>query len=60
MNDFADLWTVLRDEITSFRNAHYEVAAGLEGEGKDGSAAFARADELGKVLDLMTHMEDGQ
>ena len=55
-----DLWTVLYDEIAQWQIAHNEVAAGLEGEGKDGAESFARADELGKMLELMDHMEAGQ
>ena len=52
-------WTALRAEIGQWRIAHYETAAGLEGEGMDGAPeASARADELGKVLDLMAEMED--
>lgn len=46
-----------RDEITQWQIARNEVAAGLEGEGEDSAEASARADELGKVLDLMNEME---
>jgi hypothetical protein len=53
-----DRWNVLCDEITQWRISLNEVAAGRESEGLDGAPeAFARADELGKVLALMKHME---
>ena len=53
-------WAALRKEIAGLRTDHNERGADLEDEGKDGATAFARADELGKVLDLMTRMEEGQ
>ena len=51
-------WTTLRAEITSFRDAHSDRANNLTDEGKDGAPeAFARADELRKVIALMDRME---
>lgn len=54
-------WNRLRKEVTGLRAIHNDRGAGLEGEGKDGAdLAYARADELKRVLDLMDRMEAGQ
>lgn len=49
-------WTELREELQRTRDLHYERAVDLEDEGKDGATALARADELDKVVHLMTHL----
>jgi hypothetical protein len=53
----ADRWTALREEIRLYRDIHNERASDLIDEGKGGAdLAYARADELGKVLATMDRM----
>ena len=56
----AAAWTELRAEIERYRDIHNERAGDLMDEGKGGAdLAYARADELDKVLALMAHLGEG-
>ena len=55
--DLRHRWARLYDELAELRDLHNGRGADLEGEGKDAATAFARADELNKVLARMARME---